>query len=162
MVKIFCRSQILRMKTSEFCSKCRQPKISGPWRFIDITDIFTCVYTNAKMTKMLPIPFARHFNLPNHSTHGMTIFGLFFTKETQKAVKTSNKKFSLNWTHQTIMHGINERLSFTHNPKCLYSFWRMDNSGKVSFVITLQGKFDAYQLVCCQIFAFHFTADTTL
>lgn len=93
-----------------------------------------------KMTKILLIPGARHFNLPNHSTHGMTIFGLFYTKETQKAVKTSNKDFSFNWTPQTLMHGINERFSFTHNSQSLFSLWRMDNSRKVSVVMNL---FDA-------------------
>lgn len=93
-----------------------------------------------KMTKILLIPGSRHFNLPNHSTHGMTIFGLFYTKETQKAVKTSNKDFSFNWKPQTLMHGINERFSFTHNSLSLFSLWRMDNSRKVSVVINL---FDA-------------------
>ena len=36
-------------------------------------------------------PVARHFNLPNHSHHNMTICGLPYTTGTQKVAKISNK-----------------------------------------------------------------------
>ena len=45
-------------------------------------------------------PVARHFNLPYHSNHNMTICGLSLHHAgTQKAAKVSNKNSSFNWVH---------------------------------------------------------------
>ena len=44
-------------------------------------------------------PVVRHFNLPNHSHHNMTISGYPYTTRTQKAAKISNKNLFFNWAH---------------------------------------------------------------
>ena len=55
-------------------------------------------------------PVARHYNVQNHSTNKITFCRLSYTKETQKAVKTSNK---ISPSTRTLNpHEINERFSF--------------------------------------------------
>ena len=45
-------------------------------------------------------PVARHFNLPNHSHHNMTICGLSSHHEnTESRAKISNKNSFFNWVH---------------------------------------------------------------
>ena len=56
-------------------------------------------------------PVARHFNLPNHSHHNMTICGLSFHQGNTESRKTLEQKliFQLGTLSP---HGINERFSF--------------------------------------------------
>ena len=44
-------------------------------------------------------PVARHFNLPNHSRHNMTICGLSLHHGNTKSRKISNKNSFFNWVH---------------------------------------------------------------
>ena len=56
-------------------------------------------------------PVARHFNLPNHSHHNMTIWGLSLHHGNTESRKNLEQKliFQLGTLSP---HGINERLSF--------------------------------------------------
>ena len=98
-------------------------------------------------------PVARHFNLPNHSHHNMTICGLSL-HHGNTAVKISNKNLFFNWAHSihtesmNASHAINlftnsrhpistnSKLLRTHinlQPQFLYSLRRRANARNVSF-----------------------------
>ena len=56
-------------------------------------------------------PVARHFNLPNHSHHNMTICGLSLHHGNTESCKNLEQKFIFQLGTLS-PHGINERLSF--------------------------------------------------
>ena len=56
-------------------------------------------------------PVARHFNLPNHSHHNMTICGLSLHHGNTESRKNLGQKFIFQ-LGTLYPHGINERLSF--------------------------------------------------
>ena len=56
-------------------------------------------------------PVARHFNLPYHSDHNMTIFGLSLHPGNTESRKNLEQKFVFQ-LDTLYPHGINERLSF--------------------------------------------------
>ena len=56
-------------------------------------------------------PVARHFNLPNHSHHNMTICGLSLHHGNTESRKNLEQKFIFQ-LGTLYPHGINERLSF--------------------------------------------------
>ena len=59
-----------------------------------------------KLAKMLSMAGSRRFNLPNHSTHGMTIFGLSLHQGNTESRKNVGKK-SFNCIPQTLMESMN-------------------------------------------------------
>ena len=131
-----------RCKTCPFISNT--VNISGPNRFVKVTDHFTCISSNViycitcTLCKKIYIgetgrrladrfrehlrdaernntdaskPVARHFNLPNHSHHNMTICGLYLHHGNTESRKNLEQKliFQLGTLSP---HGINECLSF--------------------------------------------------
>ena len=58
-----------------------------------------------------PKPVARHFNLPNHSHHNMTVYGLSLHHGNTESSKNLEQKFIFQLGTLS-PHGINERLSF--------------------------------------------------
>ena len=58
--------------------------------------LLTHLHTKKNDTDMSK-PVARHFNIPNHSHHNMTICGLSTTPREHRAAKISNKNSSFNW-----------------------------------------------------------------
>ena len=57
-------------------------------------------------------PVARHFNLPNHSHHNMTIYGLSLNHGNTESGKTLEQKLFIFQLGTLSPRGINERLSF--------------------------------------------------
>ena len=113
-------------------AKISYAKISFQWHFNDQPGTFTCNRTRCKTAETertladrfrehlrdaeqnntdAPKPVARHFNLPNHSHHNMTIYGLSLHHGNTESRKNLEQKFIFQLGTLS-PHGINERLSF--------------------------------------------------
>ena len=68
-------------------------------------------------TQVRPKPVARHFNLPNHSHHNMTICRLYLHHGKKKeAEKVSKKNLFFNWVHSLpteLMNASHSTILFT-------------------------------------------------
>ena len=76
-----------------------------PWRWPRGSQLWVRECTDASK------PVARHFNLPNHSHHNMTICGLSLHHGNTESRKNLEQKFIFQLSTLS-PHGINERLSF--------------------------------------------------
>ena len=114
-------------------------------------------------------PVARHFNLPNHSHHNMTICGLSLHHGNTESRKNLEKNLFFIWAHSihtesmNASHSINlftnsrhpistnSKLLRTHinlqQPQFLYSLRQRANARNMSFPNLSRWLFDLYQLV---------------
>ena len=111
-------------------------------------------------TMQRSLPVERHLNLPNHSTHKMTICGLSLHQGNAESSKTLEQKsfnsvllnprnqrillLQLTYSYHDISTNDSSSTSYknTHNPQSFYSLWRRANARKNSHAISSLWKLD--------------------
>ena len=88
------------------CTLCKKIYIGETgWR---LADRFREHLRDAEQNKRdASKPVARHFNLPNHSHHNMTICGLSLHQGNTESRKTLEQKLIFNWVHSLHTESMN-------------------------------------------------------